>query len=128
MVLEGADYSFFDRFKGGDGNIEGTNTKLLLSNIRFSTAPEPGLELVDIVVNATRRALAGSLGEAGWRGIPQLMIHRPEPYIQFLIVGGQRDTIHRSAYSDMVNQFFSRGGKSMLAPSFLRAAREGRQG
>lgn len=105
-MLEGADYSFYDRFRGGDSNIEGTNTKLLLANVRFSAAAEPGLELADIIVNATRRALAGSLGEAGWRGIPQLMIHRPEPYIEFLIVGRQEDTSHRSAYSGIVNRFF----------------------
>ena len=81
-------FHIYDRFKGEDGDIEGTNTKLLLAGVRFSAAAEPGLELVDIVVNATRRALVGTLGEAGWSGIPQLMIHRlHEPYIQFLIVG-----------------------------------------
>jgi hypothetical protein len=125
VVLEGADYSFYDGFRGGNGDREGTNLKLLLADVRFSAAAEPGLELVDIVVNATRRALAGSLGEAGWRGIPQLMIHRPEPYIEFLIVGRQQDTIHQSAYSGIVNRFFSSGGKSMLAPRFLRAAEAG---
>ncbi len=124
VVLESADYSFYDKFRGGNGDREGTNLKLLLADVRFSAAAEPGLELVDIVVNAIRRALAGSLGEAGWRGIPQLMIHRPEQYIEFLIVGRQQDTIHRSAYSGIVNRFFSRGGKSMLAPRFLRAAGE----
>jgi hypothetical protein len=35
--------------------------KILSESLRFSFDPEPGLELVDILTNATRRALRGSL-------------------------------------------------------------------
>ena len=58
-VMEGADYSFYDRFHGSDGASEGIDLSLLLADLRFSSAVEPELELVDIVVNATRRALIG---------------------------------------------------------------------
>lgn len=125
-LLEGADYSFYDRFRKTEGDMEGVDAHLLLADLRFSAAAEPGLELVDIVVNATRRALVGSLGEAGWRGIPQLMVHRSEPYIQFLIVGGETDTIRHPPYARIVRQCFSNGGRLMLAPRFIRAAREDR--
>ena len=50
--LDGADYSFYDQFTGkiDGGSEEGTNTSLLLADLRFSSAVELGLELVDIVV------------------------------------------------------------------------------
>ena len=74
-VLEGADYSFYERFRETDGEIsKGINLSQLLADLKFSSAIVPGLELVDIVVNATRRALTGNLGETGWSGIPKLMI------------------------------------------------------
>jgi hypothetical protein len=83
-VMEGADYSFYERFRGGDGSSEGIDLSLLLADLRFSSTVQLELELVDIVVNATRRALIGNLREAGWRRIPTLMVHRREPYIQCL--------------------------------------------
>jgi hypothetical protein len=126
-VMEGADYSFYDRFHGSDGASEGIDLSLLLADLRFSSAVEPELELVDIVVNATRRALIGNLKEAGWRRIPTLMVHRREPYIQFMMLAETPDQIRHPAYGRLVNQFFSRDGRSMVAPRFLRsiAAEEG---
>jgi hypothetical protein len=124
-LLEGADYSFYDRFRRKiDGETElGTDVALLLADLRFSAAVEPGLELADIVVNATRRALVGSLGQAGWRGIPRLMIHRGEPYIHFMSLRQDgSDMIRHPPYAPIVQQFFASGGRSMLAPRFLRAA------
>jgi hypothetical protein len=122
--LEGADYSFYERFTGkiDGGPEEGTDTSLLLADLRFSSAVEPGLELVDIVVNATRRALVGALGEADWRGIPRLMIHRKEPYIKFISLREGADIIRHPPYGQIVRQFFSSGGRLMLAPRFARAA------
>jgi hypothetical protein len=127
--LDGADYSFYDRFTGKiDGGPEdGTDTSLLLENLRFLSAVEPGLELADIIVNATRRALMGTLDEAGWRSIPRLMVHRNEPYIKFISLRQDgSDIIRHPSYAGIVRQFFSTGGKPMLAPRFLRAAREER--
>jgi hypothetical protein len=125
--MEGADFSFFDRFRGEPpqrdrDELQGIDVSLLLADLRFSSDAEPGLELVDIVVNATRRALIGSLAETGWRGIPGLMIHRKEPYIKFLILAKNADTLRRPAYARIVNDNFSRGGRLMLAPRFLRDA------
>jgi hypothetical protein len=122
--LKGADYSFYDRFKGESDGEEGIDTNLLLANLRFSSTVKPGLELVDIVVNATRRALVGSLGEIGWRGIPRLMVHRKEPYIKFISLRQDgSDMIRHPSYARVVRQF-STGGRVMLAPRFLHAARD----
>lgn len=125
-AMEGADFSFYDRFKGRIDQGEtyaswGTDLSLLLADLRFSPAPEVGLELVDIIVNATRRALVGSLGEAGWRSIPRLIIHRKQPYIQFLMLAEGSDQVRRPAYTPIVRRHFSQGGKSMVAPRFIRA-------
>ena len=120
-VMEGADYSFYDRFHGGDGTSEGIDLSLLLADLRFSSVAEPELELVDIVVNATRRALIGNLGEAGWGRFPTLMIHRREPYIQFMMLTEGSDQVRHPAYGRLVNQFFSHGGRPMVAPRFLRS-------
>ena len=123
-VLEGSDYSFFEHFRGSDGVAShGIDLKRLLADLHFSSAAEMGLELVDIVVNATRRALAGNLGEIGWRAIPSLMVHRSEPYIKFIALGEGIDPIRRPAYAQIVRQSFSTGGKLMLAPRFSRAVR-----
>jgi hypothetical protein len=117
--LDGADYSFYDRLSGkiDGGPEEGTNISLLLGNLRFSSAVEPGLELADIVVNATRRALIGTLREAGWRGIPQLMVHRNEPYIKFISLRQDgSDMIRHPPYVGIVRRFFSSGGGRSCVP------------
>ena len=126
--FEKGDYSFYNRFKkNGNDESQGIDLSLLLADIRFSSVVEPGLELVDIVVTATRRALVGNLGEAGYDGIHKLMIHRKGCYIQFMKLSSR--TVHRSyvpfrpAYAQILRRCFSSGGRLMLAPRFLRAAK-----
>ncbi len=64
----------------GDDGEKGTDAKLLLKDIRFSTKnPRKAFEFVDILSNATRRALTGKLQKLGWKNIHRLMIHRNEP-------------------------------------------------
>jgi hypothetical protein len=118
--MEGADYSHFERFCSSD--TEGDHVKLsrLLHNLRFSSEPEMGLELVDILVTATRRALVGNLQFLGWKNIRRLMVHRPDHYIK-LIVLGETDVIYNAPHADVV-RYFSTGGKSMLTTAILRAA------
>lgn len=119
--MEGADYSFFSKFdrRNPETGEVGTDNALLLADLRFSPSTEPGLELVDIVAASVRRALMGNLGEAGWRDIPRLMIHRKEPYIKLVVWGEGNDQVHQPAYSDVVRNQFSRGGKLMIAPRFM---------
>ena len=116
-MLPIGDYSHYDRFSViGDDGEKGTDLKLLLNDIRFSTKAEEGLEFVDILTNAIRRTLTGSLKKDGWKNIHRLMVHRNETYLQFILLGEDRDVVKRSSYGTIVNEGFSSGGKSMLTP------------
>lgn len=44
--------------------------RAVFSDLRFSSANEMGLELVDILTNGVRRALLGNLQPEGWLGEP----------------------------------------------------------
>ena len=117
------DYSHYDRFSViGDDGEKGTDLKLLLKDIRFSTKAEEGLEFVDILTNAIRRTLTGSLQKDGWKNIHRLMVHRNETYLQFILLGEDQDVVRRASYGTVVIEGFSSGGKSMLTPSNIRRA------
>lgn len=131
MFAEG-DYSHFERFsaeipdylklhiRGPRGRGDATDVKKLMTeSFRFSSDVEPGLELVDILVNGTRRALMGNLKRQGWQGIRELMIHRKHHYIHFVSLLRSAPG-HRSWPYIPVLDDFSRAGKNMLAPRFLR--------
>lgn len=117
--LSMGDYSSFDKSYGAkdDEGEDGTDLKLLLKDIRFSTKSEPGLEFIDILSNAVRRTLIGNLQKAGWQNIRRLMVHRNgETYIEFVLFGDGKDVIRRAAYAATVHDGFASGGKSMLTP------------
>lgn len=134
-MFEEGDYSHFERFRmevpeymrphiPPDPRRRGSNEtndlrKIITESFRFSSDPEPGLELADIVVNATRRALAGNLDIAGWGDIRRLMIHRAQHYIQVVALRGARHRRERPPYMPVLRHF-SEGGKDMLAPRFSR--------
>lgn len=130
--LIGGDYSYFQRFEtdiprylyphlndptkrtGLDGK------KIMTESFRFSSDPEPGLEMVDILTNATRRALMGNLRQAGWENIPRLMIDRRDQYIELISLDeSQSQSSHRCPYLDVIHHFRS-GGKNILAPRFAK--------
>jgi hypothetical protein len=90
------------------------NLGLVLSeSLRFSTDPEPGLELVDILTNATRRALRGNLQSEGWREIPTIMIHRKENNIHMLSLDETVPETVRVPYGPVVKAF-NRGARPLL--------------
>jgi hypothetical protein len=87
--------------------------RILGESIRFSKQPEPGLEMVDIITNATRRALVGNLGRRGWIKIPTLMIHTSEPhYVKMLALQHEPKGTVRRPYAKTLLQF-SRTGRVM---------------
>jgi hypothetical protein len=122
--LEGGDYSYFaatemsvsdylvrehPRLKGKIGLA----LTPLLAEITFSADAEPGLELVDVLTNAVRRALTGRLGPRGWQGIAGLMIHRREPtYVHAVGFGLER--LVADAEVRNVLRLLGRCGRSML--------------
>lgn len=96
-MLPGGDYRHFRRFvidqlpehlqevaPEVDNTLgAGFNLPLMFrESFRFSSEPEPGLELVDIATNALRRGLIGNLEPDGWLPLRQLMIHRPGTYVR----------------------------------------------
>jgi hypothetical protein len=124
IALEGIDYTHFDaKFRRARSDwhkekMPGADTALdlwllLKESFRFSSDPEPGLELADIVTNATRRALAGNLQVGGWKGIPRLMIHRKKQCLNLVNITSDLKQTKRP-YGDVVARGFRHGGRSLL--------------
>src|SRR3990172_4756181 len=126
-MLKGSDYSHFERFRttlgdylkpyilDRDGGDDATDLrKLMTESFRFSSDAEPGLEMVDILANATRRALMGRLRIEGWRDIRGLMIHRRGHYIQLASLLTAPPGRQEWSYAPVIRHF-SQGGKNMIA-------------
>lgn len=122
--LEGLDYTEFDaRYRtpmptySKESNLpyeKGYNLNLLMDeSFRFSSGNDYGLELVDVLTNATRRALKGNLGRNGWGNIPKLMIHRGESYLRFKSFG-KSQRVEAVPYKRLVTDDFATGGRPML--------------
>ncbi len=128
-MFPGGDYSHFKRsfdtemtpfFRSlvpdpGDGRATNIG-KVMTTNFRFSPRPEPGLEMVDILTNATRRALEGNLQIEGWGRIPQLMVHENQHYIQ-LVSPGDRTEARGLPYTKVLRHF-RHFGRDLIAPRF----------
>ena len=99
----------FPDLKGASGLALGP----LLGDITFSAEAVPGLEMVDVLTNAVRRALTGRLGTRGWEGVSGIMIHRREPtYVHAMGFGSSRPVV--DAHAAQVLRRLGRGGRSML--------------
>ena len=129
-IFEGCDLTHFARFEEtrpdwlpmpakGSGETVTDIRKLLMEHFRYSPDIEAGLELVDIVTSASRRALVGSLDDSGYAGIPRLMIHRRDHYIQ-LIALHKRPMVNRVPYQRVLMGAFAREGRDLLAPRFQK--------
>jgi hypothetical protein len=126
------DYRHFERFRFhelpayvaeearrlGVKSTQGIDLGLMFTeSFRFSSGIEPGLELVDIVTNALRRALMGNnLEEVGWLPLRCLMIHRPDLYVWPCSLLADDKKLDRP-YKRILNHF-REGGRNMLAPRF----------
>jgi hypothetical protein len=124
------DYTYMERFQGklspfwqqkikNDRNKPAMNLgRILGESIRFSKDAEPGLELVDIVTNATRRALLGNLQESGWKSIPGLMIHTSEPhYVEIISFQNEKGSGTDRPYAKALKRF-SKTGRTMISAKF----------
>jgi hypothetical protein len=120
------DYSKMQRFEvdADDwtkkmGNLKDGDPKpldllaVLKEDFTFSAAASPGLELVDIATNATRRAIVGNLGNEGWVRIPELMIHRGTQYISMHQL--QDDPVPNRPYPYLeVLNAYSKNGRELI--------------
>ena len=133
-MLRSGDYRHFRRFMSDNvpaylqgvapevegGESPGFDLQLIFrESFRFSSDPEPGLELVDIVTNALRRGLVGNLGETGWLPLRSLMIHRADFYVRPVTLRYQNEVISRPVSA--VLHRFREGGRNMLTKATYRA-------
>jgi hypothetical protein len=125
MLPEGfnADYSSYEKFNSEESGEKGTSLKSLLNDLKFCSDVQHGLEFVDIVTNAVRRALTNNLRKEGWGNIRRLMIHdNSGPYISFVLFQEGGDVVHNASYVDVVREGFSSDGRLMLTKRNLRLA------
>jgi len=86
----------------------------MTESFTFSSEATAGLELVDIITNATRRALRGNLQQKGWGRIPQLMVHRGKrEYISLLSLQDDPEPDRVYPYAGVLSAF-RRGGRLLL--------------
>jgi hypothetical protein len=66
-------------FPHGSENKYGDLGKLLSRNFNYMPSHDQiGLQLADVLTNATRRALTGNLQQSGWRHIGRLMVKKSQ--------------------------------------------------
>lgn len=131
--VEFGDYSYFARHIGdipdwlpprepsARASDDAINLRsVLMEDFAFSAGSEFGLELVDILTNATRRALIGNLQPQGFAPIASLMIHRTQHYIRVVSLGPEPEVRVRVPFGQVLHRYFTRGGRIMIAPRFAR--------
>jgi hypothetical protein len=92
------------------------NTRLILmEDFRFESDATPGLELVDILVNAVRRALNGHLQPEGFASIPSLMVDRRQ-CLHLLTLSKANIRRAKAPYDQIILEHFKKGGRSILLP------------
>jgi hypothetical protein len=82
-------------------------------DITFSADALPGLEVVDVLTNALRRAVMGRLAQAGWQDIGGTMIHRKRPTYVKMVGFGQDERVVRPDVAKVLRQL-SKVGRPML--------------
>lgn len=132
MMLEGGDYRWQERFATEPSEYkkqflnaplaEVLDLKPMLSDMEFSSSPEMGLEAVDILVNAIRRALGEKLRAEGYLPIRELMIHRSKHYIRFISLAAEDRPLPDVNYRKVVKDF-TEGGRTMWPGSQRRLRR-----
>jgi hypothetical protein len=122
--LEEGDYSYFDHafqistsewFNKATGNEEqfGANLGLILKSLTFEPGVNYGLEMVDILTNAVRRALSGNLGEAGWSNLSKLIPKLRDPNRVHFVSFVEPKAI--PAYASVIRKF-DRYSRPLLVP------------
>jgi hypothetical protein len=86
--------------------------KIMTESLHFSPESKLGLELVDILTNATRRALVGNLQKPGWVRIPEMMIHRKDR--SYISIHALQDMPQQQLPYAKVLNAYGRGGRVML--------------
>jgi Protein of unknown function (DUF3800) len=131
--IEDGDYSYFEEsldldrplskysrehLKVDEKDVAAFSVKKILRRLDFQDSKTNyGLQLVDILVNATQRALNGKLNISGWGEIGGLMIaEMPQPVrlITFNVRPDDNDIPASDRFKDVINQF-KRKSKPMFS-------------
>ena len=123
--IEGGDYSHLAAVEGPMPeylvkelprlkDATGLRIDSAFTEIEFRPEPLPGLEVVDVVTNAVRRALTGRLDVSGYAGVAGLMIHRKGgTYVQASAFTDRNRKVPEPDAS--VLRQLGRGGRPMLS-------------
>ena len=128
--LKGADYSFMDKHEiprpdwlpaAKDDGREYSTMLLndIFSKFRFVSSPEYGLEMVDILTNAVRRACVGNLKIEGWKDISKLIISKKDTNRARLLKLGPVNPKQKLPYSKVIKKLDEQG-RSMLTSNKLK--------
>jgi hypothetical protein len=90
--------------KNDDDNFPLDLRLIMNEHFRFSSEPEPGLELVDIVTSTVRRALVGNIRPEGWRSVRDLIVDRTRENLNILALTGARHS-KKLPYGDVMKAF-----------------------
>jgi len=138
--LEGGDYSWFDRNFNGDmatapkhlqpfrkkekqnEPFYAFDAKKVLSEHRSfkSSKKNLGLQLVDIVVNAIRRALHGNLQVNGWGDLGRLMVSSEKGKNAMQMIALHNDVVPKPMPYGGIIKHFDKLSKPMLDTEFIR--------
>jgi hypothetical protein len=123
--VEGGDYTYFDRafemdtpewFKKATGETEArcTDIGLILKEFKFDSGINYGLELVDVLTNAVRRALSGNLGEEGWHDISKLIPKFRDKHRVQMMCFSKPESATVIPYAEVIKKFDRYGRRLIL--------------
>lgn len=128
-LVEGGDYSYYGRFEDSNeealryyeaegnferGEIRSVKLELILGkSFKFQDSKDNvGLQMADILANATQRAMNGKLGRKGWENIGSLMVRQRPSSFQFIKLnteGAEKKTeVIPSPFSQVITVFKSK--------------------
>ena len=129
IAVEGGDYRAHERFRTEVSEYKKQFMKerergdvftlrpILKENFRFSSEPEYGLEVADILVNVVRRSLAGNFRREGWLPVRKIMVHWGLHYIRLISLAAVEREPPKISYGQVLSDFCT-GGRNMLPPSY----------
>lgn len=127
MIIPYGDYSYYDNSYGAELSDypEGGHDLLkVFSKLNFCSTIEYGLELVDVLTNALRRALVGNLQESGWGCLPDIVIRTKEESFRFILFSDEKDFKRPNAPYLTAYKKLAHGRKVMLSRSTSKLIEE----
>lgn len=129
LQIKGGDYSYLERFHVESAgrvpeadDTTGLNLEeLLAKHFKFEDSKKKvGLQLADIIANATQRALNGKLQENGWSGLGGLMVTQEDPAIRLIRLDPKAEKYEakpiNNPFFDVINKMLQTTKPLWLSP------------